>query len=276
MRRRAALVAWIALLAGLRGLPAGAMEGRLSQEEIQDLYSQAKEHFRKANEAAAGNPKEAQESYRKAALRFERLARDGGIRNGKLDYNIGNAYFRMGDLGRAILYYRTAERLIPGDPNLVQNLEYARSRRRDKIEERQQAKVLKTVFFWHEDLSPQTRSILFAASFALFWIGLSVRLVLRRAAPRWALAGLGILAALFGGSLAATQIAQARNAPGVILADELVARKGDGTGYEPAFKEPLHAGTEFALVEERIAWLHAELPDGRRCWVPREGVGLVR
>jgi len=46
--------------------------------------------------------------------------------------------------------------------------------------------------------------------------------------------------------------------------------------YEASFKDPLHAGTEFVLVEQRNDWLHVELPDGRRCWLPAQAAGLVR
>ena len=86
--------------------------------------------------------------------------REGGIENGKLYYNLGNVYFRMNDIGRAILNYRRAESYIPNDPNLHQNLSYARSRRLDEIEERQKTKVLRTLFFWHYDLSGWTRSLM--------------------------------------------------------------------------------------------------------------------
>ena len=114
----------------------------LGETEIADLFSQGKELFRQANEAAANDPAEARELYHKAALRFERITREGGIQNGKLHYNIGNAYFRMNDFGRAILSYRRAEQYIPNDPNLQQNLDYARKRRTDRIEEQQKTKVL--------------------------------------------------------------------------------------------------------------------------------------
>jgi hypothetical protein len=64
--------------------------------------------------------------------------------------------------------------------------------------------------------------------------------------------------------------------PGVIVAEEVVARKGDSETYEPSFQEPLHAGTEWTLVERRGDWFHVELPDSRRCWLPADSVELVR
>jgi hypothetical protein len=198
------------------------------------------------------------------------------VRNGLLYYNIGNAYFRMGDLGRAILNYRRARLYTPHDPNLLENLQYARSRTADRIEEKEETRALQTVLFWHYDLSTRARAVLFAVFFVPFWIGAAARLFLARAAPRWLLGVLGAVALALLMSLAAEEYASSRNVAGVILDPEVVARKGDGEAYEPSFKAALHAGTEFVLIEERGEWRNVELADGRSCWLPAKSVGLVR
>ena len=77
-------------------------------------------------------------------------------------------------------------------------------------------------------------------------------------------------------SLLTEAVQQHSTKPGVVLSDEVPARKGDSETYEPSFKEPLHAGTEFQLVEDRGNWYHIELADGRRCWLPASDVGLVK
>ena len=66
------------------------------------------------------------------------------------------------------------------------------------------------------------------------------------------------------------------NRPGVVIVEEVTARKGDSESYEASFQEPLHSGAEFVLVEERNSWTHVELPDGRRCWLPADAVAMVR
>ena len=247
----------------------------ITEEEKQDLFSQAKQHFREANAAARSNPQKARELYQKAILRFERIVQDGGIQSGKLYYDIGNTYFRMGDLGRAILNYRRAQRYLPNDPNLAQNLQYARKRRTDQIEEKQQTKVLKTLLFWHYDLSSQARSVVFAVGFVAFWLGASVRLFARRLPPRWVLVCLGVVAVLFLGSLVFENLAERHGKAGVVLAEEVIGRKGDGESYQPAFEEPLHTGTEFRLKEDRNDWYQIELPDGRDCWLPHAAAELI-
>lgn len=248
----------------------------LSETEIADLFSQGKEFFRQANEAAANKPQEARDLYRKAALRFERITREGGVQNGKLHYNTGNAYFRMNDFGRAILNYRRAEQFIPNDPNLQQNLDTARKRRTDRIEEQQKTKVLKTVFFWHYDLSAGTRSTIFTLAFLVVWGAAAAKLFFPRPFLRWVIGVSAALSLMFLASILVELSDLKKHRPGVIVAQEVVARKGDSETYEASFKEPLHSGTEFTLVEDRGEWLHLELIDSRRCWIPAKAAGLVR
>ncbi len=247
----------------------------LSESEIADLFSQGKELFRQANDQAPADPVGARDLYGKAALRFERIVREGGVRNGRLFYNIGNAYFRMNDIGRAILNYRRAERFIPNDPNLQQNLDYARKRRLDRVEETQKSKALRAVFFWHYDFSTRTRSRVFTLAFLLVWCAAAARLFWRRSSLNWTIGVCGTVSALFLGSLAAESLEQGRTRVGVIIADEAVARKGDSESYEPSFKEPLHAGMEFEVVEDRGGWLQVRLPDARQCWLPSKAVGMA-
>jgi len=256
-------------------LPFQVLGENLPEEELKDLFRQGKEFFHQGNEAATKDVDAAKGFYKKAAMRFERIVREGNVRNGKLYYNIGNVYFRMGDLGKAILNYRRAQRYLPNDHNLRQNLEYARSRRHDDIEEKQQTKVLKTLLFWHYDLSKGMRSVVFVVSFALFWLGLSVRLFLKKAMPRWPLACLGVIAVIFFCSLIYESTMAGYKREGVILDEEVVARKGDGETYQPSFKDPLHTGTEFRLVLDRDTWYQIELHDGRRCWIPGKGAQLI-
>jgi len=266
--------AFLLAVTALLGAPA-IYAGELSEEQIADLFSQGKESFREANALADEDPEAAKDLYRQAAMRFERICREGGIQNGRLYYNIGNAYFLMGDIGHAILYYRRAEPLIPNDSLLRQNLDYARTRRVDKLQEKQETRVLKTLFFWHYDLSTQFRLGLFVALLAIFCAAGSVRLFVRRGGLAWLMGISAALALLMFGSLLAESIAARRYTPGVVLIPEVIARKGDAETYEPSFEEPLHAGAEFTLVENREDWYQIELPNGRRCWIPSRSAGLV-
>jgi len=63
-------------------------------------------------------------SYDLALADYEQLVSDG-FASAELNYNIGNCYFKLGELGYAILYYMRAERLSPNDGDIQANLLFA-------------------------------------------------------------------------------------------------------------------------------------------------------
>ncbi len=248
----------------------------LDETAISDLYSQAKEFFRQADSKSIKSKDEAVSLYKKSAMRYERLIKEGGIENGQIYYNLGNIYFRMNDIGRAILNYRRAEQYIPDDNNLKQNLKYAREKRIDIIDEKQETKVLKTLFFWHYDFSVKTRLMLFTIFFSIVWISAGFRIFFKRPFLFWCITAPALISILLAGSLITEEFILKKTRPGVILSPETIARKGNSETYEPSFKEPVHAGTEFTLIEDRGDWYQVELSDSRTCWVSSNDVELVR
>lgn len=262
------------LLSSVMLLAAVPVVAALTAEESLETFSAANDAFQQGNELLSDDPSAAYDLYSRAALRFERLLQDGEVRNGKLHYNLGNAYFRMGDVGQAILHYRRAELYRPGDQNLRQNLRYARSQRLDRFEPTAHLRALRTLFFWHYDFAPTTRLRLLTALWSVFWGVAAVRLFRPRWITRSALWLPGLPALLLAASLGVDAAGGAEKS-GVVTAQETVARKGDGAGYEPSFTEPLHAGAEFRLVERRPEWLLAELSDGRMAWIEAPAAEIV-
>ena len=89
-----------------------------------------------------------------------------GYVNGHLYYNLGNAYFRAGQIGRAILNYKRAELLIPRDADLNFNLRYALDQTQDAIAADQN--FLNQAFFWLGDITFRELMWGFAALNILF------------------------------------------------------------------------------------------------------------
>ena len=239
-------------------------------QEDSSIFAEANSFFQQAN--SADDAKQAGQLYEKALLRYEQLARE--VHSGRLYYNIGNTYVALGDIGRALVNYRRAEKLLPGDENLAQNLGYVLSKRQDVIPAQQGEKLRQTLFFWHYDLSRHTRLLLFSGCYVLFWLAAGLMSFTPVPVPRWLAGSLLALTLLFATSLAVEHMA-ASPATGVIITAEVVARQGDGRNYQPSFTAPLHAGTEFRLLEKRTGWLRVELNDGRQCWLPAQSCELV-
>ena len=67
-----------------------------------------------------------QGKFTEAVGAYEQLLAQGKA-SAPLYFNLGNAWFRAGRLGQAILNYRLAERLSPRDPDIRANLRFARN-----------------------------------------------------------------------------------------------------------------------------------------------------
>ena len=275
VRRAAPLLLALAVAAGaVAQEPAGdAMDAVALLREAADLYRQADQLDTAGQSAAAA------EALRGALLRYERVGSETGWSNGRLAYNAANTHLRLGDVGRAVLLYRRAAELMPGDRNVRQGLAYARRLRADRIDEPVSAGLLRVVLFWHYLLPTRTRAIAFVALWCAVWAGVLLRMlapVVRR--QRWlrpAGAACVLLAAAVAGSLAA-ELIEASTPPGVITAASVVARQGDGHSYEPSFASALHGGTEFRLLEDRGEWWHIRLVDGRETWIVAGAGELIR
>jgi hypothetical protein len=206
--------------------------------------------------------------YAEAAQQFEFLVSEEGIRNGQLFYTLGNSWFMAGDLGRAILNYRRAEMYLPNSADVQHNLQAALEMRADLIPEKELHPLAARLLGWHFKTSLTLRWWLFAGCWMVFWAAWlwtlrSPKKEARITAAVSGLLGLALMASLLTDTLGA------RNAqPGVVIAKEILARKGDGSMYAPAFLEPLHSGTEFQCLEDRGKWWHIRLADGQTCWIP--------
>ena len=94
---------------------------------------------------------------------------ENGVVNGQLYYNLANAYFKNNDLGRALVWYERALTLLPNDPDVRFNTDYARSLTRDASEEGA-TPLVRIFFFWNYQLSRNTILVLAVVFNGLFWL----------------------------------------------------------------------------------------------------------
>src|SRR5512141_279622 len=99
------------LLAALVAIVLAALPMRLCAQTPEQRFEQGNEAYQQ------GKMSEAVEIY-------ESILRNGYL-SGPLYYNLGNAYYRAGNIPRAILNYERALRLMPGDEDLHHNLQLA-------------------------------------------------------------------------------------------------------------------------------------------------------
>jgi len=197
---------------------------------------------------------------------------DEGIENGKLAYNLGNTYMQKGDLGRAVLWYDRANRLMPKDPDLVFNRNLALSQVKDRQEETANP-VVSVLFFWKQGLPLKTLQGLAIGAGCLFWTLLALAVLLRRTPLKTAAAATGVLFVLLAATALWDTAADARIQKGVVLPEAVSVRSGLSDTATELFT--LHAGSRVTVEQERNGWIRIAFAQGKIGWVKKESVGVI-
>lgn len=245
-------------------------------ESVATLFPNSKKIVEEADPAVwfmEANKYHKEEEYEKAAILYERLIRSG-VSNGEIYYNLGNSYFKMGMLGKAILNYRLAELYLPRDEDLQANIGYARQLTKDKIEERQLLPFLNEFCFWYSKLNLKELVMVFLLFHGLFWVIATIRIFWKRGYLNSILLINLALVLVLGCSLVLKGYHQSHKIGGVVLAKEVTIRAGNGKNNTALFQ--LHDGAEFKILEQDGDWFKIELGDGKRGWVPSKYVGTCQ
>lgn len=274
MTRGSHFISCFLLPACLVILSSPGLAAELTRHQQEQILDEAQAAYEQGVAILRTDPLRAREFFLSAADRFELLINDG-IANGGLLYNLANAQLQAGRLGPAILNYRRAEKLLPGDARLLSNLKYARSLRRSQFAAGGQRELLDALLNWHRHSSWEVRSRIFAVCNGVFWLTL-LGWFFRKTAP-WRYASItgAIFWSVLGISVGSDLLASSGNTEGVMIADDVIVRKGNGEGFEPQFEEPLHQGVEFQLIEDRADWIHIRLPNSATGWIHMDQAGLI-
>ncbi len=207
--------------------------------------------------------------YRESAAILESLLSDG-FRNGAVYYNLGNAYFRAGEYGRAIAAYRRALPYRPRDPYLQANLRQALSVAPGRLPE-PPPPWWTHVLFWSGWMSFPGKVHAAFAGYLLAALLAVVALLLRRPRVYWLSAALAVVAVVLSieAGLAHANMVHTRRA---VVTGETTARKGIGKDYEPAFDQPLKDGAEFTIVAENGNWVLGRFEGIGTGWLRKEFV----
>ncbi len=203
--------------------------------------------------------------YEEAVAGFERALNGapGGV--GVL-YNLGNARFRQGEMGRALAAWRQAQWITPRDPALRHNLELIR-RRLGQPE----------VPVWRRWLGWWTLDEWAVAAIVLVWAWSGWHILLRLR-PGLSDSGsgtramLGVVAAVVVGCWWASWILVHRGPNAAIAGNPVPARYGPLEESDVAVN--FADGTEVRVEQSRNGWIRVVDSEGRGGWVP--GLKLAR
>jgi len=229
-----------------------------------------------AEAMAAANQQYEAGRFAEAAAGYEALV-NFGLQNSAVYYNLGNTYFKMGDLGRAILNYRRASQLSPRDSDITSNLAIARAQTVDQLETSSGGTLANLVQIAEEWLTLQEAALLALA----LWLVLCILMVLMILLPGRRPAAV-MLAAVVGFFLAVGIISMGNRyyteryyPPAVVVASRVDVTSGPGSSAQYLVEFELHSGAEVSLLESRTGWRRIILSDELQGWVPAEAVEPV-
>ena len=214
--------------------------------------------------------------YAGAVRSYESLV-SSGASSPSLFYNLGNAYYRSGSIGKSILNYERALKLDPSDADARNNLELARAHTLDKIDDVPEF----ILFSWVKNLKASLSSNTWAVV-SLVFLALALALMLlfhfsRRSSSRkvfFIIAMICFLAALFSWLFSFSLARQAESSDNAIVIENIGSVKSSpSAGGNSIFV--LHEGTKVKILEKVQDWCRVEISDGRQGWIKGSDIEVI-
>lgn len=235
----------------------------VSYSKPDSLFNSANQHFLKGE-------------YQKSIQDYEKLV-EQGYKGSTLFYNLANAYYRIGDIGLAILYYEKAKLYNPSDEDLNHNLQFLSLQTKDKIEKLpefflfqlwkgalglfsvNQFTIVAYIFF-----------ILILASILVYVISKEIKL--RRIGFYSAI--IAVIFLFFSSVLLSVKLHREYNIKyGVILSPSVIVKSSP----DPSSKESfiIHEGLKVKIEDKVENWFKIRLEDGKIGWIEKNTIGII-
>ena len=217
----------------------------------------------------AANKLYEESKFIEAAAGYEKLLADG-TRSASICYNLGTAYYKAGQMGRAIAAYRQAERLTPRDASLRANLQFVRKRVNGDDKS--------PLPSWRSWLTLLTLNEGAALAAAAFWVW-CLLLAAREFRPAWrpalrnATLATGAATVLLTTTLGVSAYVNLGETPAVVTAREAIVRFGPIDESQTAFMLP--DGAEVVVLDRKNDWLQVRESAKRTGWLKSNQVQVL-
>ncbi len=215
-------------------------------------------------------------NYKEAIAQYEELVK-GGYKSYQLNFNLGNAYYRNNELGKAIYQYELARKLNPDDEDVRINLGIANAKTIDKINAKEnffvtvvKSNVLSTfstnAWAWLSVLA-----FFLAAGFAFLFFVTSNSAFKRVCFVSGFLLLLGVFTT-YGLGYSALR-AKHQNNYAIVLTKEIKIMNEPNLNAVSKFS--LHEGTKVNIIENNGDWLLIKIDNGNEGWVKSLNLGVI-
>ena len=215
--------------------------------------------------------------YEEAAAAYDSII-SLGYSSAKLYYNMGNASFREGKIGKAILYYNKAHRLQPMDRDTEYNLAVANSYVKDQIEVVPQFFLVSWMGALCRSFSSNGWAVMSIVFFALTLAG--TLFYLRSGALRLRKIGFYValcssvffLAALTFSISQRNELLNSDDA--IVMSTAAPVKSSPDNASKDIFI--LHEGTKVRVVSSLNQWREIQIADGNKGWILETAIETIR
>ena len=215
-------------------------------------------------------------NYDKAIEEYTAIL-DGGEYSMKLYYNLANAYFKTGAMGKAILYYNKALRIAPSQEDIRHNLTLAEAQTKDRI-------AVIPEFFLNRWLRTMRNSMSCTAwsVLSLVWLGVMLAfglLFLLALRIIWRKVGFYGALCVFVLFVATTSFAvSSRNdmlshSEVIVMGTAISVKSSPDRSATDLFV--LHEGTKVKVLTEVDEWVEVVIADGKKGWTLKSNIETI-
>lgn len=204
---------------------------------------------------------------------------DNGTVDADLFYNLGNAYFRNGNLGFSIFYYKKALRLRANDDDIIHNLKFAQAMTKDKVDEDEEENpILATLFKMHHALSLKAQLfVILAIAWIIALVCIGRRLVVSEKGKNVCTGVVFALTAIFcvvGASAAYKVIVLETDVTGVVTAKDADVTSAPSDKSQTL--NTLSEGTSFEVLDVQGNYASIRLGEKVKGFVKLSEVGIIK
>jgi tetratricopeptide (TPR) repeat protein len=191
-----------------------------------------------------------------------------GQKSVALYYNLGNAYFKSGQIGKAIAVYREAGKMAPRDPDIRANLQFARNQIQGPTLGPGSA---------HRMLGKLTLNEWTLLATTALWLCFLI-LALREWRPslkrslRLYVLGAAIATVLLVACVALSWSENRSTRTAIVIGRDVPVRRGPLEDATSAFT--VHDGAELRILDQNNEWLQVSTDPSRIGWLRRDQVLL--
>ncbi len=234
-----------------------------------------------ASENASSDLDLANEAYKSGdyttAVKLYKQLHDDGYKTADLHYNLANTYYRLNEIGAAVLHFEKAALLNPRDQDIAYNLKVVKKTLPDQFE------VISFFFvsrWWNNAqkiMSPAAWGIL---GLLVLWTGIAgiilwIKGENRKLRKQGFIVGISLIVlSTFPLALGFGAAKKQKNSKrAVIMVEQTKLKSAPDEVSEDIIK--LHEGTTISILDEIGEWKKIRLSNGEEGWLETKILGLI-